>query len=236
MRALNELIGKIPQARPRGIVDRSPLRAMEITKNPMALIVSFCVLVFCAASAGAQQDVQLWSRNAPYRLCANDVISLRFTVTPEFDQTAAVRPDGFVSLDGVGEVSVEGMTVNQASQAIQSAYAEILRDPIVSIQLKEFERPYFIAGGEVNRPGKYELHGYTSVADAVAIAGGLRVSAKASEVLLFRRTGDEWNEVKAINLKRILNGRGIDEDAEVRTGDMLVVPGNGISKIKKLLP
>src|ERR1700683_4958551 len=101
MRALNELIGKIPQARPRGILDRLPSRAMGITKNQTALMVSFCVLFFGAASAGAQQDIQLWSRNAPYRLCANDVISLRFPVTPEFDQTAAVRPDGYVSLDGV---------------------------------------------------------------------------------------------------------------------------------------
>jgi len=233
---LNELIGKTRQAQPRKSVDRLTLCAAGITKNPMPVIALFFLLFCRAASTGAQQDVLLWSRNAPYRLCESDVISLRFPLTPEFDQTAAVKPDGFVSLEGVGEVSVEGSTINEASQAIQSAYAEILHDPIVSIQLKEFDRPYFIASGELNKPGKYELRGYTSVADALAIAGGLRDSAKPSEVLLFRRMGDEWNEVKAINLKRILKGRGVDEDAEVRTGDMLVVPANGISKIKKLLP
>lgn len=236
MRALNKWIGKIRQVQPRGSVDRPTLGGTGIRKNSVARISWVFLLFCCAANTAAQEDPLLWSRNAPYRLCVSDVISLRFPLTPEFDQTATVQPDGFISLEGVGEVSVEGSTINEASQAIQSAYAGILRDPIVSIELQEFDRPYFIASGEVNKPGKYDLRGYTSVADAVAIAGGFRDSAKPSDVLLFRRTGDEWSEVKAINVKQILKGRGVEGDAEVRTGDMLVVPKNVLSKIKKFVP
>jgi protein involved in polysaccharide export with SLBB domain len=205
-------------------------------KNAVAAIFSVLLLFCCAANTVAQEDQLLWSRTAPYHLCESDVLSLRFPLTPEFNQTARVGPDGFVGLEEVGEVSVEGLTIDEASEAIQSAYAGILRAPVISIELQQFNGPYFIASGEVNNPGKYDLRGYTSVTDAVAIAGGFRESAKLSKVLLFRRTGDEWNQVKAINVKQILKGRSLGADSEVRTGDMLVVSRSALSKMKKFVP
>lgn len=68
------------------------------------------------------------------------------------------------------------------------------------------------------------------------MAGGFEDSAKHSQVLLFRRVNNDWYEVKNVNLKHILQGHDVNEDPEIRTGDMLVVPQNFISKIKKFMP
>lgn len=234
MGALNRIIGRIRPV-PRASVRRPIARGAVLRKNG-TVIWPVLLLFCCAANAFAQEDQLDWSRNPPYRLSAGDAFSLRFPLTPEFDQSARVRTDGFVNLAGIEDITVEGLTISETSEAIRSAYAAILHDPIVSIELTDFEKPYFIAGGDVNKPGKYVLHGYTSVTDAITMAGGFRDSAKPSAVLLFRRMGDEWDEVKAINVKQILKGRGINEDAEVRAGDMLVVPRSARSKLKKFVP
>jgi polysaccharide export outer membrane protein len=139
-------------------------------------------------------------------------------------------------LSGAGDVHLEGLTTEQSVAAIQAAYSKILHDPIVAVELKDFNKPYFIVSGQVHKPGKFDLRGSTSAAQAVAIAGGFNESAKHSEVLLFRRKNDDWYEVKPLDLKKILQGHDVSEDPEIRSGDMLFVPQNFISKIKKFIP
>jgi polysaccharide biosynthesis/export protein PslD len=80
------------------------------------------------------------------------------------------------------------------------------------------------------------LRGYTTATEAVAMAGGFNESAKHSQVLLFRRVNNNWLEVQTLDLKHILQGHDVREDVEIRPGDMLFVPQNLISKIKKFIP
>jgi polysaccharide export outer membrane protein len=191
-----------------------------------------------AAPSAKPADVgpDLQRRDARYRLCTTDVIALTFPLTPEFDQTVTIQPDGFASLAGVGDLRLEGLTTQESAEAIRASYMRILHDPIVSVDLKDFNKPYFIVSGQVSHPGKFDLRGETSATQAVAIAGGFNESAKHSQVLLFRRVNNDWYEVKSLNLKRILQGHEVGEDPQIVPGDMLFVPQNFISKIKKFIP
>lgn len=164
------------------------------------------------------------SRDARYRLCPTDTIALTFPLTPEFDQTLNIQPDGYASLAGAGSVRLAGLTTQESVDVVRAAYAKILHDPIVTVELKDFNKPYFVVTGQVNRPGKYDLRGNTSATEAVAIAGGFTEAARHSQVLLFRRVNDQWYEVKPLNLKRILHGVNVNEDVQIRSGDMLYVP------------
>ena len=112
-------------------------------------------------------------RRPLYRLNRSDVVSLSFTLSPEFDQTLIVQPDGYVLLKDAGAVSAYGLTLDELQLAVRKAYSGYLHDPQVTVALKEFEHPYFVAGGEVGHPGKYELRSNTSILEAVQIAGGL---------------------------------------------------------------
>ena len=175
-------------------------------------------------------------RGTRYRLTPSDSISLSFPLTPEFNQTVNIEPDGFAALAGAESVRLEGMTTDEAEAAIRQAYSSVLRDPVVSIELKDFNKPYFVVNGQVNKPGKYDLRGYTSASEAVAEAGGFSDSAKHSQVLLFHRVDDQWFEVKSLDLKRILSGHNLNEDAQLQSGDMLYVPRNFISKVTRYIP
>jgi polysaccharide biosynthesis/export protein len=178
----------------------------------------------------------LQHRNRRYQLHSADVLSLEFPFTPEFNQTVTIQPDGYVTLRGVDNMRVQGQTLPEVTTALRAAYSKILHDPVINVELKDFEKPFFIVGGEVGHPGKFELREDTSATEAVAIAGGLRDSAKHSQVLLFHRVPGGWAQVKKLNMKKMLNEGNLDEDAYLQPGDFLYVPKNTMSKISKFIP
>jgi polysaccharide biosynthesis/export protein len=174
-------------------------------------------------------------RRPLYRLRLSDVVEISFTVAPEFNQTLTVQPDGYVLLKDVGMVQAEGLTLNEFRAAVEKAYRGYLHDPEAAVALKDFERPYYIVGGEVGRPGRYELRSPVTVSEAVQIAGGLTSQAKHSQVVLFRRVDNDLVESRVLNLKKMLKERRLKEDARLEPGDMIFVPQNTISKIDRYL-
>jgi len=175
-------------------------------------------------------------RNPHYQLRPDDIFDVVFEFSPEFNQTITVQPDGYISLRGVGELQVKGLTIPQLTGALRKAYGQFLHEPAIQIVLKDFEKPYFVAGGRVARPGKYDLRGDTTVSQAIAVAGGFLDTAKHSQVLLFRRVSEGWVEAKVLDVKKMMNTRNLAEDAYLRPGDMIFVPQNRLSKIERFLP
>jgi len=176
------------------------------------------------------------TRNELYKIQQSDTLELTFTFAPEFNQTVTVQPDGYVSLRMVGSLQAGDLTVPALSSQIETAYAGILNQAEVNISLKEFERPYFLAAGEVGKPGKYDLRGDTTLLQATAIAGGLTDKAKTSQVILFRSASNGYVETKVVDLKRILRDRSLAEDIRLRRGDLLFVPKSRLAKIERFLP
>lgn len=176
-------------------------------------------------------------RNPRYRIEQDDILDLSFRYTPEFDQEVTVQPDGFVQLKGLqNDVHVQGLTVPEAIEALRKAYGGVLNDPVISVVLRDFEKPYFIAGGQVGKPGKYGLRGETTASQAIQIAGGFADFAKNKQVLLFRRYTDDTYEVKVLNLKRVLKNKDPREDVMLQPGDMLYVPKTAMGSIDRFLP
>ncbi len=176
------------------------------------------------------------NRRPLYRLQKSDVIEIKFNFTAEFDQTISVQPDGFIAPRGVDELYVAGLTLAELRNTIREAYRQTLHDPEVTVTLKDFEKPYFIATGMVAHPGKYELRGDATVTEGVALAGGFTEQAKHSEVVLFRRISDGQMEARILNVKQMLNSHNLSEDFHLRAGDLVYVPQNRISKIRRYLP
>ena len=178
----------------------------------------------------------LHDRNPRYQLRRGDTFDLDFELSPEFDQTVAVQPDGYGTLKGVGSIYIEGQTVPELTETVKTAYAKILHDPVITVALKDFEKPYFIAAGQVDKPGKYDLRSDLTVTEAVAIAGGFNDKAKHSQVVLFRPLPGGGYEAKLLNVKKLLATRNLSEDVQLQPGDMLYVPQNALSKIRPFLP
>jgi polysaccharide export outer membrane protein len=175
------------------------------------------------------------TRHPRYQVEVGDTIELSFSPTAEYNQTVSVQPDGYITLHDVGDIYVRDKTVPELRELITATYSKILNDPEITVLLRDFDKPHFTVSGQVGHPGKFDLRAGTRVSEALAIAGGMTEKAKDSQVLLFRRVSNDWVEAKLLDMKAVYKGR-IDEDVDLRPGDMLFVPQNQISKIKPFLP
>ena len=196
----------------------------------------FLSLVLMGAVATLAQPGGFSERDPRYRLQPTDVVEVHYRYTPEFDQTVTVQPDGFVTLQIVGDLKLQGLTLDQLKAAILEKAAQRLNGPEVTIVLKDFEKPYFVVGGEVGAPGRFEMRGTVTALQAIAMAGGFKTaSAKHSQVILFRRVGPDLAETQILNLKAAMSTSVREPLSDLRAGDMLIVPQNRISKIERFV-
>jgi polysaccharide export outer membrane protein len=190
------------------------------------------------ARAPSQSDSDrpaLAHRNPRYQVMRDDVLLLSFPLSPELNQTVTIQPDGYITLVGAGSLFVQGMTVPDLVEALKKAYAKILHEPIIDVDLKDFQKPFFVVSGQVGKPGQYDLRYDATVSQAIAIAGGLTPQAK-TQIFVFHRRSAGWMEVQKLNLKDVMNGKNVNEDAEVRPGDMIFIPEKFITKFRKYVP
>jgi polysaccharide export outer membrane protein len=172
-----------------------------------------------------------------YRLQLGDSFEALFQFSPSFNQTLVVQPDGYIALKEMGDLHVAGLTLPEVHRLLLEKYSKILKNPVITLMPKDLDKSYFIASGEVAKPGKYQLRAPITVIEALAIAGGLAPDrAKLSQVVLFRRKGGRLAPGQVINIKKMLNRRDLAEDLYVHPGDLLYVPQSRLSKFHQIIP
>ncbi|MDE5113593.1 MAG: SLBB domain-containing protein, partial [Trichodesmium sp. St15_bin1_1] len=148
-----------------------------------------------------------------------------------------VQIDGTLNLPLIGNVSVEGITLNQAKELIQEKYGEYLQIPIVNLNLLA-ARPLKIAiAGEVQHPGSYTIWPIVSqggnnkngtqlptVTKALQVAGGVTTSADIREIKIRRLQLNAAEQIININLWELLQSGNLVQDISLRDGDTLFVP------------
>jgi polysaccharide export outer membrane protein len=174
-------------------------------------------------------------RNPRYKICRDDALKLSFPIAPEFDQDVTVMPDGYVNLQGAGSIYILGLTVPETVEAIKKAYAGVLHDPIINVDLTDFQKPYFVVLGQVGKPGQYDLRYDMTITQAVAVAGGFSPTAK-TQLLYYHPISSTTMEVKKLNIKDVLNGKNVNEEVHLSPGDMIFVPEKTITKFRKYVP
>jgi polysaccharide export outer membrane protein len=170
-----------------------------------------------------------------YRINPGDVLDLRFPFVPELNQSLAVQPDGYITLGEIGDRRVQGLTVAQVREQVREAYVAIVRDPVFTVVLTEFEKPYFVAAGEVTRPGRYDLRGATTLTQAIAYSGGPTSLARISEVVIFRPHSADTVLVQQVDIKAMYAKRDLSEDPLLRPGDTIFVPKSTLGKLAPIL-
>jgi polysaccharide biosynthesis/export protein len=203
--------------------------------QPAAPLPSPAVQPELQSDGELDQEWTPWT-SGRYRITPGDVLELKFPFVPELDQTLAVHPDGYVTLREVGDVRVQGHTLPELRAEFLRAYAEIVRQPDLTLALKEFEKPYFVVSGQLTRPGRYELRGATTLTQALAYAGGPASGAKLSEVVLFRRFTADTVAVRQVNVKAMYDRRDLSEDPLLRPGDLILVPKSLLGKLAPVMP
>jgi polysaccharide biosynthesis/export protein len=206
-------------------------------KRRLILALAFALLILpVAVRAQNQRPPRLSTVTEDrYRLQPGDVLEVQFRYTPEFNQTVTVQPDGYISLEIGGDLKVAGSTIEETKQAILRQANKRLQDPVATIVLKEFQKPYFVVSGEVAQPGKIEMRERVTALQAIMLAGGMKESAKSSQVVVFRKINSDTAEVKVLNLKDIRRTSDLENDLTLQAGDMVFVPRDKLSKVERFM-
>jgi polysaccharide export outer membrane protein len=167
-----------------------------------------------------------------YLLRPGDTLDLQYRLTPEFNQTVMVQPDGYINVNIAGTVFVNGMTVDQMHDLIIQKVSSRLKDPELNLVLETFTHPYVVVAGQVTKPGQIELKDNMTALGAILMAGGFTPNAKSGQVIVFRKVNENMAEVKILHLSGIKKTSQLERDMALQSGDMILVPQDTISKIE----
>ncbi len=190
----------------------------------------------CAATSrpAHAQDVQAmapYSDQTPeYRFFPGDEIEVIVTSAPELTRTVMVAPDGRIALPMIAPVRAADRTADELEQALISAYAPQLRAPEIDVVAKTYGSRQVFVGGEVARPGVYEMPAYVDALQAVAMAGGFLASANRDDVLILSRATGE-NNVRSVNLSGRAIRAGVPEATALSRYDVVYVPRSRIGQV-----
>lgn len=169
-----------------------------------------------------------------YRLGADDQIEISVFQVKDLDRTVRVNSQGQISLPLIGVIDAGGKTARELEQLIaEKLEAGFLRDPQVSIFVKEFASQRITMEGAVANPGIYALKGRTSLLQAMAMAGGVADLARLDGVVVFRTVKGQ-KMAAVFDLGQIRGGNV--PDPQVYGDDIIVVDQSGYrSSIRRFM-
>lgn len=221
---------------------------MSTNKTLLAIILSCLALTGCAGSTsfgGAAgltmlpgeelppptiNDLEASSR--PYRVGPFDRLTIDVFGSEELSkQEVQVDASGRITFPLIGTVEVAGKTPGEIGTAMQDRFrGRFIRDPQITVNLKEIVSQTVTIGGEVKKPGVYPIVGKMTLVTAIASAEGWTDVANKGEVVVFRRVaGKEYAAIYNVNAIE----RGRYADPEIYASDVVMVGDSQSRKIWK---
>ncbi len=181
-----------------------------------------------------EQLSDLYRQGSAYRLGDGDLIEIAVYGVDEFQHTLRINSSGLIHLPLVGEVEASGLTARQLEQKLKTLLeGDLIRNPHVSVFVKEYRSQPLLILGAVNRPGQYQIVQHTNLIEVIAMAGGLGPEA-ADHIVLQRRAALPVNgsaysapdppQVVEIDLKELLTYGNLALNVPVQGGDVINVP------------
>jgi polysaccharide export outer membrane protein len=210
---------------------------MRLTRSTLIFKCVFCILclpLLAFAQARVPAESNSSTPDGGYRIRQGDKLSVKFLYHPELTDTALiVRPDGLISLQLIEDIKAEGMTVSQLKKHLDKAYEEILLNPVITVTLVEYIPPRVFIGGQVNKPGRYDLRDAQTLIQVIFLAGGFTRDANRRMVLHARPDGSRDWRFQSANVLKILSRKGEEKDIFLQDGDYIYIPDSKISQINK---
>jgi polysaccharide export outer membrane protein len=187
-------------------------------------------LVGCGAALPAQET----KSDKPvfiYKLTATDRIRVSIFQEEDLNILSRVDARGNVNLKLLGDIHVEGLTVNEAQKAIEDAYREgrFLRNPQITVTVEDYAPREVSIQGQIKAPGRYLLpvESTFSVVELVTKAGGLTDIAKGTAVVVTRTAADGQKTTYTVDVDSAIRGKKTSSNAPpllLEPGDIVYVP------------
>jgi polysaccharide export outer membrane protein len=198
-----------------------------------AVALSACSPVPDLPPAPMQPAPSSYSSNlTPYRIQVGDVLEIRLLLNPELNEEVTVRPDGHISTTAAPDALAYGKTPAELADTLRGIYSHDLQNPRLSVVVRSFAATRVYVAGEVNTPGEFITVGPTlSLSQAIARAGGTKLSSDDTSVFIIRRGAGDKPEFLSVKWKALRQGHDPNADVRLAPYDVVYVPKMGIAEV-----
>ena len=161
------------------------------------------------------------SGDPEYRLGPGDLIEVSVFGVDDFRHTIRVSASGAIKLPLLEAIKVSGLTPTELEERLTALLQEeVIKNPQVSVFVKEYRSQPVVVLGAVKNPGQYQITLQLKVVDALSLAGGLQPTA-GDEATIQRASAEGAEEVIRINLRQLLEKGDMALNVVVRGGDVI---------------
>lgn len=157
-----------------------------------------------------------------------DVVEITVWRNQDLSRTTIVRPDGMISLPLIGDVQASELSAAQLAARIAKRLTEFKENPAVSVSIKELNSYYVFVLGEVSKPGKLQLKSYTTVLQAISMAGSFTTYASKNKIQVIRNNTNGDGRLQEIRIPvrydDLVSGQREPGNFILKSGDTIVVP------------
>ena len=157
-----------------------------------------------------------------YVIGIQDILNVVSWRDKELSAEVVVRPDGKISLPMLNDVTAAGMTPEQLAAGIQKAATKFVRDPGITVIVKEIHSRKVYVVGEVTKPGTISLGSEMNVLQAIAEAGGFLESANKGAVVIVRSENGQERRYK-FNYNDVVRGKNVAQNIRLLPGDTILI-------------
>ncbi|MBM9612679.1 polysaccharide biosynthesis/export family protein [Desulfobulbus rhabdoformis] len=163
-----------------------------------------------------------------YLLGAGDLITITVFETNALNAEVRVSSRGFVNLPLLDNVEVANLTAAEAEEKIEGLYAKkYLRDPHVSVYIKEHVSKRITLIGAVGAPGTYEYISRRHLLDVIALANGLKDKAGSSAFVTRHDSRMNKEITYLVDLEQLIKNGHMDQNLVIQGGDVVYIPEAG---------
>jgi len=128
-----------------------------------------------------------------------------------------------ITLPLLNDVKVIGMTPRELQDILTVKLKDYVKEPQVTVIVRQIHSRRVYLMGEVVRPGTYALNNSKTVLQLLAEAGGPGTYAKLGGIYVIRQ--QNGNRIRVpFHYKKAMSGKKISDDIVLQPGDMVVVP------------
>jgi polysaccharide export outer membrane protein len=201
----------------------------DLKKDQMALEVKNESEARQARSAESLSRLAMQNTPAPdtdYVMGPDDLLEIQVFQAEDLHETVRVSSEGFIEMPLIGKVPAKGMTPAALEKDIAGRLQEYIKNPFVSVSIKEYRAQRISVMGAVAIPQVYVITGQKYLLDMLSTAGGL--SAQAGKFCYIMRTSDGRAETIVIDLDELLDNGNLALNIPVLSGDIINVQKAGM--------
>jgi len=139
-------------------------------------------------------------------------------------QEITITPDGRITYPMVGELMVGGKTTAQVRSELETKLKKFISEPIAIVLVTDVKGNVAYVVGQVNKPGQIVMNPAINVLQAISMVGGANPYAKLDSIIVIRTAPGGVQRVLPFKYGQVAAGKELQQNVELESGDVVVVP------------